>query len=117
MIVKTELNARGAPEFYHNQVAAMQGKPAPHPHVTELRDYVLYDHLRHVPQAVWSDPEAGVALAHNRLAIVDLTPAGNQPMESATGRYVTVWLTARPPVDGGFRSEGAEVAVLGTPAA
>jgi asparagine synthase (glutamine-hydrolysing) len=41
--------------------------------------------------AVWSDPEAGIALAHNRLAIVDLTPAGNQPMESAGGRYVTVY--------------------------
>jgi asparagine synthase (glutamine-hydrolysing) len=41
--------------------------------------------------AVWSDSEAGIALAHNRLAIVDLTPAGNQPMESATGRFVTVY--------------------------
>jgi len=38
--------------------------------------------------AVWADPEAGIALAHNRLAIVDLSPAGNQPMESAGGRYV-----------------------------
>jgi asparagine synthase (glutamine-hydrolysing) len=41
--------------------------------------------------AVWNDHEAGIALAHNRLAIVDLTPAGNQPMESASGRYVTVY--------------------------
>jgi len=41
--------------------------------------------------AVWNDSEAGIALAHNRLAIVDLTPAGNQPMESASGRYVTVY--------------------------
>jgi len=57
VIVKTELNARGAPEFYHNQVAAMRGKAAPHPKVTALRDYVLYDHPRDVPQAVWSDPE------------------------------------------------------------
>lgn len=37
--------------------------------------------------------------------------------EPATGRYVTVWLTALPPVDGGFRAEVAEVAVLGSPAA
>lgn len=57
VIVKTELNARGAPEFYHNQVAAMRGKAAPHPKVTALRDYVLYDHPRDVPQAVWSDPD------------------------------------------------------------
>jgi asparagine synthase (glutamine-hydrolysing) len=37
---------------------------------------------------VWSDPQAGVALAHRRLAIVDLTPAGAQPMVSADGRWV-----------------------------
>ncbi|MCP9910752.1 asparagine synthase (glutamine-hydrolyzing) [Cyanobium sp. BA20m-p-22] len=37
---------------------------------------------------VWCDPSAGLALAHQRLAILDLSPAGHQPMESATGRYV-----------------------------
>ena len=30
--------------------------------------------------AVWTDEAARVAFAHNRLAIVDLSPAGNQPM-------------------------------------
>jgi asparagine synthase (glutamine-hydrolysing) len=38
--------------------------------------------------AVWTDHEAGVALAHRRLAIVDLTPAGAQPMISSDGRWV-----------------------------
>ena len=38
--------------------------------------------------AVWADAEAGVALAHRRLAIVDLTPTGAQPMVSADGRWV-----------------------------
>jgi asparagine synthase (glutamine-hydrolysing) len=37
---------------------------------------------------VWSDPAAGLALAHRRLAIVDLTPSGAQPMLSADGRWV-----------------------------
>jgi asparagine synthase (glutamine-hydrolysing) len=37
---------------------------------------------------VWSDPDAGLALAHRRLAIIDLTPAGAQPMMSADGRWV-----------------------------
>lgn len=36
----------------------------------------------------WVDLEAGVAFAHRRLAIVDLTDAGAQPMTSAGGRYV-----------------------------
>ena len=38
----------------------------------------------------WIDPEAGVALAHRRLSIVDLSPAGHQPMTSADGRWVIV---------------------------
>ena len=50
-------------------------------------------------------------------ATVDGTTGELALDEPATGRYVTVWLTALPPVDGGFRSEVAEVAVLGTPAA
>ena len=37
---------------------------------------------------VWSHVEAGVALAHRRLAIVDLTPTGAQPMVSSDGRWV-----------------------------
>jgi asparagine synthase (glutamine-hydrolysing) len=37
---------------------------------------------------VWSDAQAGVALAHRRLAIIDLTPTGAQPMISADGRWV-----------------------------
>lgn len=39
----------------------------------------------------WADAEAGIAFGHLRLAIVDLTGAGAQPMISASGRYVLVY--------------------------
>src|SRR5215467_174278 len=39
----------------------------------------------------WSDSEAGVALGHRRLSILDLSPAGHQPMFSVSGRFVTVY--------------------------
>src|SRR5262249_1304240 len=40
---------------------------------------------------VWIDEECGIALAHRRLSILDLTPAGHQPMISADGRYVIIY--------------------------
>ncbi|MEJ7745199.1 MAG: asparagine synthase (glutamine-hydrolyzing) [Luteimonas sp.] len=36
----------------------------------------------------WVDASAGVAFGHRRLSIIDLSPAGHQPMTSAGGRYV-----------------------------
>jgi hypothetical protein len=40
---------------------------------------------------VWVDREAGVALGHRRLSILDLSPEGHQPMHSESGRYVIVF--------------------------
>src|SRR6516164_8593537 len=42
-------------------------------------------------QGQWSDPTRGVALAHRRLAILDLSEEGRQPMSSASRRFVVVF--------------------------
>lgn len=39
----------------------------------------------------WIDAACGIALGFRRLSILDLTPAGNQPMTSHDGRYVIVF--------------------------
>lgn len=40
---------------------------------------------------MWLAPEARAGLGHRRLAILDLSPAGAQPMLSQDGRYVMVY--------------------------
>lgn len=42
-------------------------------------------------RGTWRDDGAGIGLAHTRLSIVDLSPAGHQPMASASGRYVLIY--------------------------
>lgn len=39
----------------------------------------------------WLNSAGDLALAHRRLAIIDLTPAGHQPMTSPCGRYTLVF--------------------------
>lgn len=39
----------------------------------------------------WLDLGSEVGLAHNRLSIVDVSPTGNQPMHSHSGRYVIIF--------------------------
>lgn len=35
----------------------------------------------------WTDPAAGIGFGHRRLSIIDLSPAGSQPMRSRDGRW------------------------------
>ena len=40
---------------------------------------------------IWIDAEPGIALAHRRLSIIELSSAGAQPMHSKCGRYVLIF--------------------------
>jgi len=54
----------------------------------------MADALRHRgpdDAGVWVDAAVGVALGHRRLSILDLSPAGQQPMVSACGHYVVAY--------------------------
>ena len=54
----------------------------------------MSDALRHRgpdDSGAWYDAAHGIALGHRRLSILDLSPAGHQPMRSAAGRYLIVF--------------------------
>lgn len=54
----------------------------------------MADTLRHRGPdagAAWADQAAGIAFGHRRLSIIDLSPAGAQPMASACGRFVIAY--------------------------
>src|SRR5712692_462172 len=40
---------------------------------------------------IWAKSDGRLAIGHRRLAILDLSPAGAQPMRSISGRYVIVF--------------------------
>ncbi len=64
------------------------------PEVLENTVLRMVETLRHRGPddgGTWTDPAAGIAIGMRRLAILDLSPAGKQPMQSISGRYVLVF--------------------------
>lgn len=64
------------------------------PESMRRRVVAMTDSLEHRgpdDEGAWVDPAAGVALGNRRLAIIDLSPEGHQPMHSVSGRYVIAY--------------------------
>lgn len=56
-----------------------------------LRMSAALSHRGPDDSGVWREEKDGLVLGHQRLAIVDLSAAGHQPMHSASGRFVMVF--------------------------
>lgn len=71
-------------------IAGFLSPPGRHPDPTQIASAMAAAIAHRGPDdaGAWADPAAGIALGHRRLSIIDLSPAGHQPMRSAGGRYV-----------------------------
>lgn len=74
-------------------IAGFWGRPSEEDRLKRILT-AMNDTLRHRgpdAQGIHASPQHGLGLAHTRLAIIDLSPAGAQPMQSPTGRYVIAY--------------------------
>ena len=73
----------GFVEFRAAEAAALESR------ARQMADQLVYRGPD--DSGVWADPACGVGLGFRRLSILDLSPAGHQPMCSASGRYTIVF--------------------------
>src|SRR4051812_46945287 len=64
-------------------------RPFARPLLLQLRDTL--QHRGPDDEGAWWSEDSRVGLAHRRLAIIDLSPAGRQPMADASGRLQIVF--------------------------
>ena len=81
-------NARDANKNMCGIAGVLSGRGADAETVTRMTRVLA--HRGPDDQGIWLDAEAGIALGHRRLSIIDLSPAGHQPMLSPGGRYVII---------------------------
>lgn len=65
----------------------LDGQPIPHKYIQSMTDAIAH----RGPDGEGHYVDINLALGHRRLAVLDLSPAGNQPMSSADGRIVLVY--------------------------
>lgn len=74
-------------------IAGFWGRPGSNEELCALAG-AMGDRVRHRgpdSAGTFADGACGIALAHQRLAIIDITPAGHQPMASRSGRWIVVF--------------------------
>lgn len=69
-------------------IAGLLGQPSPE-RLKAMADAIA--HRGPDGEGTWCDAEAGIGLAHRRLAIIDLSDAASQPMAAVEGRYQVVF--------------------------
>ena len=71
--------------------ALKSGKTRSELHVTGKKMTTALAHRGPDSAGLWQDPDVPLVLGHQRLAILDLTQSGSQPMESPAGRFVIAY--------------------------